>query len=66
VIKLLLRFASNFKLRPYNTARCVGNEASVSVAASFVDEATLDEFTDAYAEFSAMQSLVAVGAGTMI
>jgi hypothetical protein len=38
----------------------VGNEASVSVAASFVDEATLDEFTDAYAEFSAMQSLVAV------
>ena len=47
------------------TSRCVGTVPSVSIAASFVDESGLDAFVDAYAEFSAMQSLVKIGASVM-
>ena len=49
----------------WHTARAMGPDPSVSIAASFVDQAGLDQFVDAYAEFSAMQSLVKVGAGVI-
>ena len=35
----------------WHTARAVGDEVSVSVAASFVDVERADAFNDAYAEF---------------
>ena len=49
----------------WHTARCVGTVSSVSIAASFVDEIGVNDFNDAYAEFSMMQSLVKVGAGVI-
>ena len=47
----------------WHTARAVGDDASVSVAASFVDDDGVDDFVDARAEFEALKSLAAVGAG---
>ena len=47
----------------WHTARAVGDDASVSIAASFVDDAGVDAFVDARAEFEALKSLAAVGAG---
>ena len=48
----------------WHTARAVGDEVSVSVAASFVDVERADAFNDAYAEFEALRSLASVGAAT--
>ena len=50
----------------WHTARCVGPDPSVTIIASFVDEALHDEFCDNYWDYQAVRSLVSHGAGKII
>lgn len=46
----------------WHTAKCIGSEPAVSVAASFVDPANENLFLDSYSDFCAAQSLIKHGA----
>ena len=46
----------------WHTARCVTAEPSVTIAGNYVDDAVLERFQDAFADFAAMRALAACGA----